>query len=117
MGIKPKVEKKEKETKKTSKNAKLVAGNPVKIDGVKQIEMKDIMYGLGIEVSDIVCVHSLGAKHFLKCNDKYDLVKMDGKYDKEIPNLILGMVSGKCSYDVYSIKYSIVQGAEKCLNS
>lgn len=104
---KSEVEKKEtkKETKKSSENR------------IKKIDMKDIMKGLGIEVSDIVCVHSLGAKHFLKCNDKYDLVKISGGYDKEIPNLILGMVSGKCSYDVYSIKYSIVQGAEKCLNS
>lgn len=103
MGVKPKVEKKE--TKKLSN------------DRIKKIDMKDIMDGLGIEVEDIVCVHTLKEKHFLKCNEKYDLVKISGGYDKEIPNLILGMVSGKTSYDVYSIKYSVVQGAEKCLNS
>lgn len=104
---KPEVEEKvkKKETKKTSN------------DGIKKINMKDIMKGLGIEVGDIVCVYPFGLKRFLKCNDKYDLVKIDGNYDKEIPNLILGMVSGKTSYDVYSIKYSVVQGAEKCLNS
>lgn len=106
MGVKPKVEKKE--TKKTTEKE------------IKKIDMKDIMDGLGIEVDDIVCVRAVGVRHYLKCNSKYDLVKIcdkGDKYDEKVPNLILGMVSGKHSYDVYSIKHSVLQGVEKCLNS
>lgn len=63
----------------------------------KTITMKDIMNGLGIDKDDIVVVQNQA----LKCNDLYDLVKVDGTYSATIPNLILGMVSGKHQYTIY----------------
>lgn len=72
----------------------------LKID--KRIDMSDIMHGLSIEIDDIVVVYEKGCNHYLRCNEAYDLVNINGSYDKTIPNLILAMVSGKSSYDVYS---------------
>lgn len=69
----------------------------------KNITMCDIMHGLGIEIGDIVLVYAKGCNHYLKCNEKYDLVKINGNYDKDIPNVILGMVCGQHDYDVYSL--------------
>ena len=70
----------------------------------KNIDMCDIMHGLGIEIGDIVCVHVKNSKQYLECNELYDLVKIPGNYDPGVPNLILGMVSNKYSYDVFSFK-------------
>lgn len=66
----------------------------------KSINMQDIMEGLGIKVDDMVLVN----KQVLICNDEYDLVKPDGLYCGRIPNLILGMVSGKYDYKIYVLK-------------
>lgn len=74
----------------------------LKID--KNIDMSDIMHGLGIEIGDIVCVYVKNQKQYLVCNEKYDLVKIPGNYDPGVPNLILGMVSDTYSYDVFSFK-------------
>lgn len=63
----------------------------------KTISMQTIMEGLGIRVNDMVLVN----RQVLICNDKYDLVKPDQSYCNTIPNLILGMVSGKYDYKVY----------------
>lgn len=99
MGIKPKVEKvNKKESKKSSVN-------PVKLTA-KNIEMKDIMKGLGIEVDDIVHVNG----NWLKCNEKYDLVTLEDRYNPSIPNWILGMVSGKYHYKVFSLKHEVFTG-------
>ena len=66
----------------------------------KTITMQNIMKGLNINIGDIVVVN----KQALICNDKYDLVKPDGSYCSTIPNLILGMVSGKYDYQTYISK-------------
>ena len=74
---------------------------------IKNITMKDIMNRLGIEVNDIVCVYANGYKHYLICNELYDLVRPAGNYESTVPNLILGMVSDKYSYEVFSSKYKV----------
>ena len=93
MGVKP---------KKTDKKS---SETPVKLSA-KNITMKQVMKGLGIEVDDIVCVNS----NWLRCNEKYDLVKLDGGYNAAIPNWILGMVSGKYHYKVFSLKHEVFTG-------
>ena len=75
----------------------------------KKITMQDIMRSLGIEVGDIVCVKANGCKNYLICNDKYDLIQLSGSYDGKIPNVILGMISGKYDYTVYSKSYECIQ--------
>lgn len=77
----------------------------------KNISMKIIMEGLGIDVGDIVCISSSCEKDFtaLKCNEKYDLVSVDGDYSSRIPNYILGMVSGKYDYSVYKLQFEVQQ--------
>lgn len=71
------------------------------MDNEKTIDMHLLMLGLGIEVGDIVKVQS----KVLICADNYDLINFcDSRYSAEIPNLILGMVSGKCPYVVYKVK-------------
>ena len=72
----------------------------------KRINMKDIMDGLHIQVGDIVYVNS----NWLKCNEKYDLVTLEDRYNPSIPNWILGMVSGKYAYKVYSLKLEVFTG-------
>ena len=62
-----------------------------------KINIEKLMEGLGIEEADIVLV----AGNALLCNEKFDLVKVDGTYSPAIPNYILGMVSGKYGYEVY----------------
>ena len=69
-----------------------------------KITMTDIMRSLGIEQEDIVRVSANGVKYCLRLNDESDLVHIDGRYDGKIPNIILGMVSGKHDYVVYSVK-------------
>ena len=71
-----------------------------------KITMEQLMEGLGIEETDIVLV----AGNALLCNEKFDLVKVDGSYSPAIPNYILGMVSGKYGYEVYK-SMKIVKGA------
>lgn len=75
----------------------------------QKITMEQIMEGLGIEETDIVLV----AGNVLLCNEKFDLVKIDGTYNSAIPNFILGMVSGKYGYEVYkSMRIVKVEGAD-----
>lgn len=69
----------------------------------KDINMKGIMDGLGIRVGDIVRVN----ESHVMCNEKYDLVTLDNKYSTTIPGLILGMVSGKYDYEVFSSKHKV----------
>ena len=70
----------------------------------KTITMKEIMLGLGIDFGDIVKVKS----KVLACAGNYDLIDLnDSRYSSEIPNLILGMVSGKHDYIVYKIKEAV----------
>lgn len=69
----------------------------------KDINMKDIMDGLGINVGDIVVV----TNYHLTCNEKYELVDVANGYSSTIPNLILGMVSGKYGYKVFSAKCEV----------
>ena len=71
------------------------------MDKEKTIDMRLVMLGLGIEVGDIVKVQS----KVLICEENYDLINFcDRKYSAEIPNHILGMVSGKYPYVVYKVK-------------
>lgn len=65
----------------------------------KKINMETIMQGLGIKENDIVVVSG----NTLICNSKFDLIKTDGNYAQNIPNLILGMVSGKYNYKIYKV--------------
>lgn len=65
-----------------------------------KMTMRELMSGLHIYEGDIVVVNGT----VLICNDKYDLVTLENKYSSTIPNLIIGMVSGKYSYKVYSVK-------------
>ena len=75
---------------------------------VKKITMEDIVKGLGIEVADIVRVDD----YVLVCKENYDLVRLvDGRYCSEIPNLILGMVSGKRAYSVFKVSSLCEYGA------
>lgn len=67
---------------------------------MKTITMEKLMKGLGIAKNDIVLVD----KQALRCNEKFDLVKVDGTYSSTIPNLIVGMVSGKFDYCVYKLE-------------
>lgn len=101
---KPEVEEKvkKKETKKTS----IKSLKSLESGFSKRINMKDIMDGLHIKVGDIVHVNG----NWLKCNEKYDLVTLEDRYNPAIPNWILGMVSGKYAYKVYSIKVEIFTG-------
>ena len=69
----------------------------------KTISMQTIMEGLGIRVNDMVLVN----RQVLICNDKYDLVKPDQSYCSTIPNLILGMISGKHDYKIYIPKEDV----------
>lgn len=74
----------------------------------KNITMEDIVKGLGIEVADIVRVDN----YVLVCKENYDLVRLaDGRYCSEIPNLILGMVSGKRAYSVFKVSSLCEYGA------
>ena len=73
----------------------------------KDINMKNIMNGLGIDIGDIVRVNET----HVMCNEKYDLVTLDNKYNSTIPGLILGMVSGKYGYQVFSLN-CVVRGKE-----
>ena len=71
------------------------------MDNEKTIDMHLLMLGLGIEAGDIVKVQS----KVLICADNYDLINFcDSRYSAEIPNHILGMVSGKYPYVVYKVK-------------
>jgi hypothetical protein len=65
----------------------------------KKINMETLMQGLGIKENDIVVI----GNETLVCNGKFDLVKVSGNYAQNIPNLILGMVSGKYNYKIYKV--------------
>lgn len=69
----------------------------------KDINMKDIMDGLGIGIGDIVRVN----ESHVMCNERHELVTLDCKYSTTIPGLILGMVSGKYGYEVFSSKHKV----------
>ena len=77
-------------------------------EDIKKITMEDIIKGLGIEVGDIVKT----GENVLICNDKYDLVYLaTNRYSADIPNFILGMVSGKRDYSVFKVSSFIEYGA------
>ena len=76
---------------------------------IKKITMQDIVESLGITVGDIVQVNAYGNKNYIKCSDKFDLAWLNGNHDARISSLILGMVSGKHDYTVYSKRYECVQ--------
>lgn len=75
----------------------------------KTIDMQKIMEGLGIAVGDIVLVND----YCLLCNEKFDLVNYSGCYNSSIPNIILGMVSGKYSYKIYTLSCEIVEKSKE----
>lgn len=75
----------------------------------KTIDMQKLMEGLNIKTGDIVCVNG----QYLICNKDFDLIKLDGCYNAAIPNLIVGMVSGKYDYSVYSLKHEIISKNDK----
>lgn len=62
-------------------------------------KMKQLMKLLGIELGDFVEVNGV----LLVCNDKYDLIYVNGGYSSNVPNLVLGMVSGKHKYKVCKV--------------
>lgn len=70
----------------------------------KTIDMEKLINGLGINKGDIVVVNG----NCLLCNDKFDLVHIDGQYNTAIPNLIVGMVSGKYGYKVYKLQGEVL---------
>ncbi len=81
---------------------------------VKTIDMQKLMEGLGIKQGDIVCVGNyISGTRYLLCNDKFDLTTIDGNYDSRIPNLIVGMVSGKHSYKIFSLKHEVMTEEDK----
>ena len=66
----------------------------------KSINMNLLMLGLKISEGDLVVVDQT----ILYCNNKCDLVNYPSlKYSSTIPNLILGMISGKYKYKVIKI--------------
>ena len=71
---------------------------------IKTIDMKKLINGLGINKGDIVVVDNI----CLICNDKYDLVRIDNSYNSAIPNIIVGMVSGKHSYKIYQMQCEVL---------
>ncbi len=71
---------------------------------IKTINMKKLINGLGINKGDIVVVDNI----CLVCNDKYDLVRIDNSYNSAIPNIIVGMVSGKHSYKIYQMQQEVL---------
>ena len=82
-------------TKKESKEVKETMN--------KHISMKEIVIGLLLDIGDIVVVNG----ETLIVNDLYEFVRLyDGCYSSDIPNLVLGMVSGKYTYTVYVVKSS-----------
>jgi len=101
-----KTKKPEVEEKVKKKETKKISAKSLESGFSKRIDMKDIMDGLHINVGDIVHVNN----NWLKCNEKYDLITIEGKYNPAIPNFILGMVSGKYHYKVYSLKLEIFTG-------
>lgn len=67
--------------------------------------MEKTIKGLGVEIGDIVRV----GQAILICTEKYDLVDFaSGKYSSNVPNLILGMVSGKNEYTVFKVSEMVV---------
>lgn len=92
--------------KSAKEEKKKMSAKSLESEFSKRIDMKDIMDGLHIKIGDIVHVNG----NWLKCNEKYDLVTLEDRYNPAIPNWILGMVSGKYAYKVYSIKVEIFTG-------
>lgn len=78
---------------------------------IKTIDMKKLINGLGINKGDIVVVDNV----CLICNDKYDLVRVDNSYSSAIPNIIVGMVSGKHSYKIYQMQCEVLSDQEKTM--
>ena len=67
----------------------------------KNISMKELVTGLLLDVGDIVVVN----REVLLVNDLYEFVRLGNRqYSSDIPNLVLGMVSGKYTYTVYVVK-------------
>jgi translation initiation factor IF-1 len=70
------------------------------IKNEKTIDMNLLMSGLKISEGDLVVVDQT----ILYCNNKCDLVSYPSlKYSSSVPNLILGMISGKYKYKVIKI--------------
>ena len=66
----------------------------------KTINMDLLMLGLKISEGDLVVIDQT----ILYCNNKSDLVSYPSlKYSSSVPNLILGMISGKYKYKVIKI--------------
>ena len=69
----------------------------------KHISMKEIVIGLLLDIGDIVVVNG----EVLIVNELYEFVRLyDRRYSSDIPNLVLGMVSGKYTYTIYVVKSS-----------
>ena len=67
----------------------------------KHISMKEIVKGLLLDIGDISVVN----REVLIVNDLYEFVRLGNRqYSSYIPNLVLGMVSGKYTYTVYVVK-------------
>lgn len=72
----------------------------LEIKDEKSINMDLLMLGLKISEGDLVVVDQT----ILYCNNQCDLVTYPSlKYSGTVPNLILGMVSGKYKYKVIKI--------------
>lgn len=66
----------------------------------KAIDMDLLMLGLKIEKGDIVVVNNVS----LIRSENGDLVNFPRmNYSADVPNLILGMVSGKYTYKIYKV--------------
>ena len=66
----------------------------------RTMSMKDLVFGLGMNISDIVVVNN----QVLTVNDLYEFVRLGTKtYNSDTPNLVLGMLSGKYEYTIYKI--------------
>ena len=66
----------------------------------KAIDMDLLMLGLKIEKGDIVVVNNVS----LIRSENGDLVNFPRmNYSGDVPNLILGMVSGKYTYKIYKV--------------
>ena len=66
----------------------------------KTISMKDLVFGLGMNINDIVVVNN----QVLTINDLYEFIRLGAKtYNTDTPNLVLGMLSGKYEYTIYKI--------------
>ena len=70
----------------------------------KTINMKELVKGLALEIGDIILVDG----YILTINEIYDFVDLEGRYNSNVPNVILGMVSGKHSYKIYKLHNEIL---------